>query len=74
MLVNYQPKKVVACRADISLCFSVAILDDDIDRGLRQAKGKDDGRRIEKGEQREKYACAQSLFVWRIRKLDRRGI
>ena len=80
MLVNNQPNKAVACRADISLCCSVAILDDDIDRGLTQAKNdckprkKDNGRKIEKGEQREKYACAQSLFVWRTRTLDRRRI
>ena len=80
MLVNNQPNKAVACRADISLCCSVAILDDDIDIGLKasqkwlQAEGKDDEPKKEKGEQREKYVFAQSLFVWRTRTMDRRGI
>ena len=68
MLVNNQPNKAVGCWKDISLCCSVAILDDDIDKGLRQAKNDckprkmDDGRKIEKGKQREKYVCAQSLL------------
>ena len=39
-----------------------------------QAERKDNGPKVEKGEQRRKYACAHSLFVWRTRTLDRRGI
>ena len=82
MLVNNQPNKVVACRADIQ-CISVRLCRhlgwwyrQRVNAGQKwlRAKEKDNGRKIEKGEQRERYACAQSLFVWRTRTLDRRRI
>ena len=82
MRVNNQPSKAVAWRADIH-CISVLLGRHlgwwywqrvNSSQKWLQAKEKDDGRKIEKGEQREKYACAQSLFVWRTRTLDRRRI
>ena len=82
MLVNNQPNKVVARRADIQ-CISVLLCRhlgwwywQRVNAGQKwlRAKEKDDEPKIEKGEQRERYACAQSLFVWRTRTLDRRRI
>ena len=82
MLVNNQPNKAVACRSDIH-CISVLLCRHlgwwywqrvNASQKWLQAKEKDDEPKIEKGEQREKYACAQSLFVWRTRTLDRRRI
>ena len=82
MLVNNQPNKVVACRADIQ-CISVLLCRHlgwwywqrvNASQKWLQAEGNDDGPKVEKGEQRGKYACAHSLFVWRTRTLDRRGI
>ena len=82
MLVNNQPNIAVACRADIQ-CISVLLCRHlgwwywqrvNASQKWLQAKEKDDESKIEKGEQRERYACAQSLFVWRTRTLDRRRI
>ena len=82
MLVNNQPDKTVACRSDIH-CISVLLCRHlgwwcwhrvKASQKWLQAKEKDDEPKIEKGEQREKYAGAQSLFVWRTRALDRRRI
>ena len=82
MLVNNQPNKAVAYRADIQW-ISVLLCRHlgwwywqrvNASQKWLQAKEKDDEPKIEKGEQREKYAGAQSLFVWRTRTLDRLGI
>ena len=79
MLVDIQPDKALACRADIH-CIFVLLCRHlgwwywqrvNASQKWLQAKEKDDEPKIEKGEQRERYACAQSLFVWRTRTLDR---
>ena len=79
MLVNNQPNKAVACRSDIH-CISVLLCRHlgwwywqrvNASQKWLQAEGKDDEPKIERGEQRERYACAQSLFDWRTRTLDR---